>query len=433
MLSDHLALQREAIGPRKPRHPAWLPSTAERRVTGRVALIYAVAMTIWITGSDLALLAFTGTSAGPAIIFDLIKGFGFIAVSTAILYLVVARVVTSLSLSQRRLQLLAEHVPDMIYRLRVYPDYAFEYVSPAATRLAGYSPAEFYANASLAHKLVHPADRERLASLSLMSTTEGLPVELRWVRKDNAVIWTEQRNVSIYDAHGRLVAIEGVARDITDRKNAEEQICWQRHALERAHKALVESYDTTLSGWSHALDLRDHETEGHSARVTALSIRLAQQMGLGGEALEHFRRGALLHDIGKIGIPDAILHKPGPLSDAEWAVMHRHPEFAHDLLAPIDFLRPALDIPYCHHERWNGTGYPRGLKGDEIPMAARIFAVVDVWDALTSSRPYRAAWSDERVRAYIGAHAGDLFDPAVVRAFLALIEADDQRVARWVA
>ncbi|NTU83097.1 MAG: HD domain-containing protein [Chloroflexales bacterium] len=247
------------------------------------------------------------------------------------------------------------------------------------------------------------------------------------------MIWTEQRNVPIYDAQDRLVAIEGVARDITERKNAEEQILGQRRALEQAHLALVESYDITLSGWSQALDLRDHETEGHSARVTDLSVRLARQMGLSDEALEHFRRGALLHDIGKIGIPDAILHKPGPLSEAEWAVMRRHPDYARDLLAPISFLRPALDIPYCHHERWDGTGYPRGLKGDTIPLAARIFAVVDVWDALTNTRPYRAAWSSERVRAHIRTQAGALFDPAVVRAFLALIDDERQAAQRKVA
>jgi HD-GYP domain-containing protein (c-di-GMP phosphodiesterase class II) len=156
-------------------------------------------------------------------------------------------------------------------------------------------------------------------------------------------------------------------------------------------------------------------------------------MGLSGEALEHFRRGALLHDIGKIGIPDAILHKPGPLSEHEWAVMRRHPEYARNLLEPIEFLRPALDIPYCHHERWDGSGYPCGLKGDEIPLAARIFAVVDVWDALTSNRPYRGAWSNEQVRAYISSHAGRLFDPAVVRAFLAMTESERRPAARRVA
>jgi len=186
--------------------------------------------------------------------------------------------------------------------------------------------------------------------------------------------------------------------------------------------ALIESYEHTLSGWSRALELRDHETEGHSARVTELAVRLGRAVGLRGESLEQLRRGALLHDIGKIGVPDAILHKPGPLADEEWAVMRRHPEYAYGLLAPIVFLHPVLDIPYCHHERWDGSGYPRGLAGEAIPLAARIFAVVDVWDALSSDRPYRAAWPPRKVLGYLQAHAGNLFDPSVVRVFAALVE-----------
>jgi HD-GYP domain-containing protein (c-di-GMP phosphodiesterase class II) len=196
--------------------------------------------------------------------------------------------------------------------------------------------------------------------------------------------------------------------------------------------ALVESYETTLAGWSRALDLRDRETEGHSARVTELAVRLAVAMGVAGEELEHLRRGAMLHDIGKIGVPDAILHKAGPLGDDEWAVMRRHPEFAYNMLQPIEFLRPVLDIPYCHHERWNGSGYPRGLAGEQIPLAARIFAVVDVWDALVSDRPYRRAWSRKQAADYLHGHAGKLFDPTVVCAFLALIEAERRHYAQPV-
>jgi HD-GYP domain-containing protein (c-di-GMP phosphodiesterase class II) len=192
-------------------------------------------------------------------------------------------------------------------------------------------------------------------------------------------------------------------------------------------QALAETYENTLAGWTRALNLRDHETEGHSARVTELAVRLATAMGVRGEELEHIRRGAMLHDIGKLGVPDAILHKPGPLADEEWAVMRRHPEYAYSMLQPIAFLRPVLDIPYCHHERWDGSGYPRGLAGEAIPLPARIFAVVDVWDALVSDRPYRKAWSRRRVVGYLRAHAGDLFDPHVVRAFVELIEGDRER------
>ena len=191
--------------------------------------------------------------------------------------------------------------------------------------------------------------------------------------------------------------------------------------LQRSNGALILAYDTTIEGWSRALDLRDKETEGHSKRVTALSLKLARALGMDDTLLIHARRGALLHDIGKMGVPDAILLKPGPLTDEEWVIMRKHPTFAHDLLAPIDHLRPALDIPYCHHEKWDGSGYPRGLVGDRIPLAARIFAVVDVWDALISDRPYRPAWSEERTRAHVKALSGTHFDPMVVDAFLALL------------
>ena len=189
--------------------------------------------------------------------------------------------------------------------------------------------------------------------------------------------------------------------------------------LQRSNLDLSLAYDTTIEGWSRALDLRDKETEGHSQRVTELTLALARSMGMSDADLVHVRRGALLHDIGKMGVPDNILLKPGALSDEEWAVMRMHPTNAYQLLAPISYLQPALDIPYCHHERWDGAGYPRGLMGEAIPLAARVFAVADVWDALRSDRPYRAAWPAERVREHIYARSGSHFDPRVVQAFLA--------------
>jgi putative nucleotidyltransferase with HDIG domain/PAS domain S-box-containing protein len=187
--------------------------------------------------------------------------------------------------------------------------------------------------------------------------------------------------------------------------------------LQRSNEDLVLAYDRTIEGWSRALDLRDKETEGHSLRVTEMAVRLARLMGMADEELVHVRRGALLHDIGKVGIPDSILLKQGPLSEEEWDIMKRHPVLAYELLSPIDYLHPALDIPYCHHERWDGSGYPRGLKGEQIPLSARIFAVVDVWDALNSDRPYRPAWPEEKVRQTIAAESGTHFDPRVVEAF----------------
>jgi len=187
---------------------------------------------------------------------------------------------------------------------------------------------------------------------------------------------------------------------------------------------MVHAYDATLEGWSRALELRDRETEGHSRRVTTMTMRLVQLLGIAEEEHVHIHRGALLHDIGKMGIPDGILLKPGPLTPEEWLLMQKHPIYAYEMLAPVDFLRPALDIPRYHHEKWDGSGYPYGLRGTEIPPAARIFAVVDVWDALQSDRPYRPAWSDEQIRAYISSQAGRHFDPEIVAAFLHLLDTD---------
>lgn len=187
-----------------------------------------------------------------------------------------------------------------------------------------------------------------------------------------------------------------------------------------SNQELSEAYETTLLGWSKALDLRDKETEGHTQRVTELTVQLARLMGFDEDAIVHLRRGALLHDIGKMGVPDSILLKPGPLTDEEWAIMKKHPVYAYELLSPIYYLQPALDIPYCHHEKWDGTGYPQGLKGEDIPLAARVFAIIDIWDALRSDRPYRPAWPVDRVVSHIRSLSGTHLDPAVVEAFLQL-------------
>jgi PAS domain S-box-containing protein/putative nucleotidyltransferase with HDIG domain len=195
--------------------------------------------------------------------------------------------------------------------------------------------------------------------------------------------------------------------------------------LQQANTRLALAYDATIEGWSAALDLRDKETEGHTLRVTEMTARLANAVGIAPEEMLHIRRGALLHDIGKMGVPDQILLKPGPLTEEEWVIMRQHPVYAYKLIAPIEFLKPALDIPYCHHEKWDGSGYPRGLKGREIPLAARLFAVVDVWDALISDRPYRAGWPIERVLQQLRDGAGSHFDPQIVPLFLALLESSD--------
>jgi HD-GYP domain-containing protein (c-di-GMP phosphodiesterase class II) len=190
--------------------------------------------------------------------------------------------------------------------------------------------------------------------------------------------------------------------------------------LRHANIELLTAYDRTIEGWSRALDLRDKETEGHSRRVTDMTVKVAAAMGIGKEELAHIRRGALLHDIGKMGIPDRILLKPVHLTDKEWVIMRKHPAYAYELLWPIVNLRPAIDIPYCHHEKWDGTGYPHGLRGDHIPLAARIFAVVDVWDAMIFDRPYRKGLGKEKALEYIRSNAGIHFDPKVVEVFLGM-------------
>jgi putative nucleotidyltransferase with HDIG domain len=212
-----------------------------------------------------------------------------------------------------------------------------------------------------------------------------------------------------------LSAIADIAANAINRTNLYEES--QRVAID-----LVHAYDRTLEGWAHALELRDQETEGHTRRVAQTTVELARAMGYDSGILEQVRRGALLHDIGKMGIPDSVLLKPGTLNEREWEIMRRHPEYAYDLLKPIEYLRPAIDIPYCHHEKWDGTGYPQGLKNEEIPLVARIFAIVDVWDALTSDRPYRKAWSKEKALEYIREQSNKHFDPKVTTTFLALVE-----------
>lgn len=194
--------------------------------------------------------------------------------------------------------------------------------------------------------------------------------------------------------------------------------------LQRSNLDLGLAYDASIEGWSRAMDLRDHETEGHTQRVANLTIKLARVMQISESQLTAIRRGALLHDIGKMGVPDAILLKEGKLTEEEWVLMRKHPQLAYDMLSPIAYLNDALIIPYCHHEKWDGTGYPRGLSGEEIPIAARIFAVVDVWDAVTNDRTYRKKWTKPKARQFIKEQSGSHFDPRVVDAFLKIIQKD---------
>jgi len=188
--------------------------------------------------------------------------------------------------------------------------------------------------------------------------------------------------------------------------------------IQSPYEKLTSAYDSTLEGWARAVELRDHATEGHCRRVTEMAMSLAHALGMGEKDLINIMRGALLHDIGKIGIPDSVLLKPGPLDLEEKEIIEKHPEYGYRMLSGIDYLRPALEIVYCHHEKWDGTGYPRGLKENEIPLPAQLFALIDVWDALTSDRPYRPAWSREKALDYVQEQAGRQFSPEVVEAFL---------------
>ena len=220
--------------------------------------------------------------------------------------------------------------------------------------------------------------------------------------------WYQARVVAYQDqGEPRVVWL---SRNITERKLVAEM-------QEKATTELAQAYDATLEGWSRALELRERETAGHSQRVVQMTLRLAEVFGIKEEDLVHIRRGALLHDIGKLGIPDSILLKPGPLTKEEWEIMRQHPVYSNQLIESIPYLRPALEIPNYHHEWWDGSGYPRRLKGEDIPIAARIFAVVDVWDALISKRPYRPAWSEDQAAQYLREQAGKHFDPRVVQAF----------------
>jgi PAS domain S-box-containing protein len=220
--------------------------------------------------------------------------------------------------------------------------------------------------------------------------------------------------IPLYDDKGDINGAVAILQDITERKKVEKELLQSSEDLKAA-------YTATLQGWSHALELREHETAGHSQRVVQLTIEIARKFNFSDEEILHIQRGALLHDIGKMGIPDSILLKPGPLTESEWAVMRMHPVFAKQLLSGIPYLKHAMEIPYYHHERWNGSGYPHGLKGEEIPLAARIFAVIDVWDALNSDRPYRKGWEVKQIFNYLKENSGVLLDPDVVKVFLEIV------------
>ena len=264
---------------------------------------------------------------------------------------------------------------------------------------------------------VNSGDRaELLRGLSPETPTSKIEIVLR--AKDGHLVNVLMSATIITMEGGQYLLI--ILRDITERIQAEQKLI-------HAHTGLEHAYEATLRGWARALDLREHETADHSRRVVEFTVRMAAALGINEQDLVDVQRGALLHDLGKVGVPDNILLKPGPLTSDEWVIMRQHPVNAYNLLKDIEYLRGALDIPYCHHEHWDGSGYPRGLQGEEIPLTARIFAIVDVWDALLSNRPYRPAWDKQAVLKYIQEQSGKLFDPAIVSLFIRLAAEDDRR------
>jgi PAS domain S-box-containing protein len=282
--------------------------------------------------------------------------------------------------------------------------------SPAAEHLFGWRADEVIGKPlPIVPKALRSEVEEQIQNELLGNSHYGL--ETRRKRNDGSLVDVQLWTSPLHDSEGEIIGSVGILSDITERKRAEQQI-------QALNAELLIAYDETLEGWARALDLRDNDTEDHSVRVMDLTMSLARVLGISEQDLIHVRRGALLHDIGKMGIPDAILLKPGPLTEEEWQVMRMHPVFAYDLLSGIPFLRLALDIPYCHHEKWDGSGYPRGLSGKQIPLAARIFSVVDVWDALGSDRPYRKKWAEDKIIEYIRKETGTRFDPEIVEHFL---------------
>jgi PAS domain S-box-containing protein len=282
--------------------------------------------------------------------------------------------------------------------------------SPTAERLFGWKTEEV-----IGHPLPFITQGQQLElAEQIQRELSGIAVlgqETTRNRKDGSSVAVELWTAPVRNSEGVVIGSVGFITDITERKKAEQEI-------QALHSELLIAYDETLEGWSRALNLRDANTDAHSRRVVDVTVNLAREVGVSNSELIHVRRGAILHDIGKMGIPDHILLKPGPLTEQEWRIMRLHPVFAYEMLSKIPFLRPSLDIPYSHHERWDGSGYPRGLKSTEIPLAARVFAVVDTFDALTSDRSYRHAWKREDALLHIQEQSGIQFDPKIVEIFL---------------
>jgi PAS domain S-box-containing protein/putative nucleotidyltransferase with HDIG domain len=371
----------------------------------RITALYTVIASTWIILSDLFVAAESTQDVSTFSLISIGKGLIFVVVTATILFILLWRTESEIALRSSALEVAANAIVIASH------DGVIEWVNPAFTTLTGYHADEAVGNSTrLLRSGVHDARFYQQLWGTILSgqAWHGTLVNRR---KDGSLYDEEQTITPVRDQSGAVIRFIAIKQDISERRRHER-------ALQQANQALSEAYDATITGWSQALDLRDKETSGHSQRVTNLTVHLARAMGIAEEEIVHVRRGALLHDIGKMGVPDSILLKAGPLTDAEWDEMRMHPVYSYELLHQIAFLAPALAIPISHHERWDGKGYPAGLSGEQIPLPARIFAVVDVWDALTNDRPYRVAWPHSKARSYLADNAGVHFDPAVVRVFL---------------
>ncbi len=387
------------------------PGTVAGMIRGtaaaRIATIYGVAATVWILLSDRAALALFGDAALLSWV-QTVKGLGFVAASAMLILALIRRERTRWLAAEA-----AERQMAMRYQavFRASPagilitdlsEERYEDANDRFLRLSGYRRDDIVGR-SVADVSLWVAPAERRALLAELRSKRRLLERTVLLRRADGSVRTMLWSAALLDLGGRERMLTAMV-DLTER---------------------AEAYEQTLAGWAAALDLRDHETAGHAQRVTELAVALGRRLGVDESGLIALRWGALLHDIGKIGVPDSILNKPGPLDDEEWEVMRAHPGIARELLAPISFLGDAIDVPAHHHERWDGRGYPDGLAGEAIPLAARIFAVVDVWDALRSDRPYRRAWTPEAVTRHLRENAGHHFDPKVAEAFLAMVVAGE--------
>ena len=313
--------------------------------------------------------------------------------------------------SEERFRSIVQNSYDLITILD--QDNLIRFVSPAIRQILGYAPEELVGHSPF--EIIHPDDiQQTRAELGqvLRGQFAHTLFDFRALHANGSWVYLESNSQNLIGNP----SVEGVlimSRDISARRRAEEEATRVRADLDTA-------YEATLEGWSRALELRERETAGHSQRVVQYTLALAKTMGFDDDACVHIRRGALLHDIGKIGIPDSILLKSDQLTPEEWEIIRQHPVYARNLLEEIPYLKPALVIPYLHHERWNGSGYPLHLVGTDIPIEARIFAVVDAWDALMWDRPYRKGWPENDVHEYLASQAGILFDPDVVRIFISM-------------